>query len=112
MFTCHNWQSILHQLLHIGMLIKPKLAETALLFCRVTDELLWQKNGTTNEPKFVETALLVSDSIPRIYSEANKDQVVMYAIHVRALAATCCGGCPGDIPGPSTPPVFDCLEYA
>ena len=48
---------------YFDMSMKPDLAETALLFCRVTDE-----------PKLAETAaLLVSDSTPRMHSEASKD---------------------------------------
>ena len=43
-----------------------------------------------------------------------KPSLVLFA--TCTLAATCCGGCPGGmhslIPRPSTPPVFDRLQYA
>ena len=53
---------------HFDISIKPKLAETALLFCRVSH--FCQK--WNNEPKLV---LLVSDSTARIHSEASKEEL-------------------------------------
>ena len=68
------------------MSIEAKLAETALLFCRVSDVPFLTK---WNELKFnlAEIALLVSDSTPWLHSEASKDQsLVLFA--TCTLAAT------------------------
>ena len=62
---------------NFDMPIKPKLAETALLFCRVTDVPFLPK--WNNEPKLAEK--LVNNGTPRIHSEA------LFA--TCTLAATC-----------------------
>ena len=62
------------------MSFKPKLAETASLFCRVQF-----KNGT----KLADTALLVSGQHTKGYKER-----ILFATCTCTLAATCCGGHP------------------
>ena len=68
------------------MSIKPKLAETALLFCRVTDMPFLPKRN--NEPKLAETVLLVSDSTPRIHNEASKDEACPCTLPLVVLGAS------------------------
>ena len=88
---------------HFDMSVGPKLAETAHLSCGVTDVPFLPKME-----QYAETVLLVSNSTPRIHSEASKDQVLSCSCHL-LWRASCMHSY---VPRPCTSPVFVHLQYA